>query len=460
MSFPPKRSSWRAWRWAFTILLITTDSASCRKLSPRHQCPAGHRGRLDSPGFTECTPPLDDTTATDDPSTWAPWTHRPVCINSTKLDVIHHDAGGDNERNAGVPEAARADDTRRFCVYTNVHLGDGGLSIITTPEQAADSLHLFEDPNLPAALYSAANDGGGARRYKVVDIPEKGGKGVVATRAIRRFEPIILESGVVLADTDFPRAVERTAGYRLLHEAVDRLPEATVRAVMGLARGSAFAQDEVEDVLRTNAFAGELGGQPHMALFPAVSRINHACKPNAFPRFSRRSVVTAIVAARDIKPGEEITITYSSLGLPYDERQERLKTVWGFECTCDQCAVLEPERAASDRRLADVQRKRREIVSAIGTRDAARAVRLCHEVLDALATEDLPALFAEEYEVLARVHHLVGRDADAVRYARMALKVLGLYGSLDRDDEYVAVEGLLSAFSRPRVPAGGESPGR
>ncbi|EJT71440.1 hypothetical protein GGTG_10698 [Gaeumannomyces tritici R3-111a-1] len=449
--------------------------------------PFGHRGRLDSPGFTKCTPPLDDTTATDDPSTWAPWTHRPVCINSTKLEVIHHDAGGDNERNAGVPEAARADDTRRFCVYTNVHLGDGGLSIITTPEQAADSLHLFEDPNLPAALYSAANDGGGAQRYKVVDIPEKGGKGVVATRAIRRFEPIILESGVVLADTDFPRAVERTAGYRLLHEAVDRLPEATVRAVMGLARGSAFARDEVEDVLRTNAFAGELGGQPHMTLFPAVSvakvgelsgrlqmfkAMADVLNPSAFPRFSRRSVVTAIVAARDIKPGEEITITYStttnhinalpdsSLGLPYDERQERLKTVWGFECTCDQCAVLEPERAASDRRLADVQRKRREIVSAIGTRDAARAVRLCHEVLDALATEDLPALFAEEYEVLARVHHLVGRDADAVRYARMALKVLGLYGSLDRDDEYVAVEGLLSAFSRPRVPAGGESPGR
>ena len=138
-------------------------------------------------------PPLDDTTTTDDPSTWAPWTHRPVCINSTVL--VAAPGADDGERIPRVPEATRVG-ARRFCVYTNAHLGDGGLSVITTPEQAADSLHLFEDPNLPAALYSASNGGGGGgtQRYEVVDMPEKGGKGVLATRAIRRFEPIILES--------------------------------------------------------------------------------------------------------------------------------------------------------------------------------------------------------------------------------------------------------------------------
>lgn len=136
-------------------------------------------------------------------------------------------------------------------------------------------------------------------------------------------------------------------------------------------------------------------------------------------------------------------------GLQSKKRRDRLETVWGFKCTCAHCAAADAT-AASDERLEAARRKREEIVEATDRRDAAAAIRATNEALDLLAREDLPALFPEHYELLARVYNLVGRADKAAKYAAMALRVLDLYGSLEPDEQYRSLELMLRVFSTPR----------
>lgn len=260
---------------------------------PTSECPAGFPGRVDSVGFTECAVPADDVTATEDPASWAPWTHRPVCLNSTILTP--RGAGG--ERLPGIPEPADAAPVK-YCVYTHAHMGEIGLSIITTPEHAASSLHLLERPNLPhlsrRSRAAATNADPNPPPYEVADLPGKG-KGVRATRKIRRFETILLEPAAIVVVNEFARAVRRQDGYRLLHMAVDQLSDPG--RVLSLARSSPFALDDVEDLLRTNSFAGELDGEPHMGLFPRVAVSAHPCY---LPRLIEREESEAHLLTCDV----------------------------------------------------------------------------------------------------------------------------------------------------------------
>lgn len=232
------------------------------------ECPAGFKGRLDSPGYTQCAVPTDDASGPH-LSQWAPWTHKPLCVEGAAPKT--QPSGGSDDG----PSGTTAPPPRtKFCVYTNAHAGDGGMSIITTPEHAASSLHLVEDPSLhlPSSRSSSSSsrlhNASTTPAYKVVDVPGKG-KGVLATRRIRRFEPFMLERAALATDNLFASLVERHAGYRLLREAVGRLADPD--RVLSLARSNPHAGDAVENVLRTNSFAGELDGAPHMVLFPLIA---------------------------------------------------------------------------------------------------------------------------------------------------------------------------------------------
>ena len=66
------------------------------------------------------------------------------------------------------------------------------------------------------------------------------------------------------------------------------------------------------------------------------SRHNHDCAPNA------RSVIEAdgsvqIQSLKEIKDGEEVTISYVDPKLPYEERRKTLLKHYGFECRCARC---------------------------------------------------------------------------------------------------------------------------
>lgn len=67
----------------------------------------------------------------------------------------------------------------------------------------------------------------------------------------------------------FTTEVSAFLGYRLLHAAVDQLADPD--SVLELEQSNGYARDEVENILRTNAFNTPLGGDPHIALYPVVS---------------------------------------------------------------------------------------------------------------------------------------------------------------------------------------------
>jgi hypothetical protein len=101
-----------------------------------------------------------------------------------------------------------------------------------------------------------------------VDVPGKG-KGLVAVRPIKQYEEILVDYATLLVDIDFTTKVPAFLGYRLLHAAVDRLSDPA--SILDLGQSNGFAQDVVENVIRTNAFHTPLGGVPHLALYPTVS---------------------------------------------------------------------------------------------------------------------------------------------------------------------------------------------
>lgn len=105
-----------------------------------------------------------------------------------------------------------------------------------------------------------------------------------------------------------------------------------------------FDEKRVIHIMNVNSFAGELKlakTDPEMrltGLWLLPSFINHSCSPNA----SRLVVGEAmfIIASRDIRAKEEITISYMDAMTPVRQRQENLGEVgYGFCCQCKRCIL-------------------------------------------------------------------------------------------------------------------------
>lgn len=253
------------------------------------ECPTKVHPALQPHGRFGCPAAMDEETAGPEPVDWSPWTHPPVCIAAgAGAGVASSNVKGNsnsNSKNATTPE--------KFCVYTNSAHGHRGVSLITTPETAASVVEMLDDFNAEfmrplaastdhgagrranhsrsdtAAGYEGAEDDDDDRPYKVVDMPEKGGKGAVATRRIKRAEIVMVDFASMVLDLAFPRSVRRLDGYELLTKAAGQLADPD--RVLGLARKREHPPNLVEDVVRTNAFHFELDGKPHMALYADVA---------------------------------------------------------------------------------------------------------------------------------------------------------------------------------------------
>ncbi|KAI1101798.1 hypothetical protein F4804DRAFT_314917 [Jackrogersella minutella] len=77
-------------------------------------------------------------------------------------------------------------------------------------------------------------------------------------------------------------------------------------------------------------------------LFLKASRFNHSCDPNLTYNTTSIPGYYVLTAARGIKAGEELSITYIPLYGMRKERQYALRG-WGFECTCPRCEGQDSE---------------------------------------------------------------------------------------------------------------------
>ncbi|KAM7212239.1 hypothetical protein V8F06_012375 [Rhypophila decipiens] len=365
-------------------------------------------------GTGTCPLPIDDTTAQEDnPLSYSPWSHMPTCVMADpKLSARKN-----------VP-------TRKYCVFTNSHHEARGVSIITTPETAASIIALLDEKtNSTAALMARSKELAFDPPWKIMEMPNKGGLGVIATRKIKRYEEIMIDHATMVVDIKFASVVLAFKGYRLLHLAADQLRDPD--SIYSLAKSTEMAADEVENVVRTNSFSTTLGeDEDHMAIYPLVSRINHACKPNAFTRWILRSQSTSIAALRDIEPGEEITISYLPLGLTHSERQRRLQR-WSFTCSCSLCKAPQETISTSDKQRTEIEDARDKAIEAFKYGRPYEAISLTKKVLSLIPSEELYPWESEQYENLARVYWLMGDKKTGDSYARLSLRKLAEQGFID-----------------------------
>jgi hypothetical protein len=230
----------------------------------------GHRGECkwasDSTFSSQaCALPVDDTTGLRN----SPWTYEPYCVN-----------------------IGSSSPAGKLCVYSaSTYNNNHGLSVITTPEIAASLVDAVENhilawnerKHLLAGLgtSSAHNDDENLEvPYEVRDVPGKG-KGVVATRLIKKTETIMVGFPVmVIYDKLFPLLVENepiAESFPLFQHALNQLSDQD--RLTCLAQSIGRDLHIVDDVHRTNAFGYALNGIAHKGLFPEIARINHGCDP-------------------------------------------------------------------------------------------------------------------------------------------------------------------------------------
>ncbi|KAK4213122.1 hypothetical protein QBC37DRAFT_388231 [Rhypophila decipiens] len=435
----------------FSLLLVltsfpaTTESKATLSAHQKAQCSVLYPQSIFKPfrqphpkfdqtfGTGTCPLPIDDTTAQEDnPLSYSPWSHVPTCVLADpKLSARKN-----------VP-------TRKYCVFTNSHHEARGVSIITTPETAASVIALLDEKtNSTAAIMSRSKELAFDPPWKIMEMPNKGGLGVIATRKIKRYEEIMIDHATMVVDIKFASVVLAFKGYRLLHLAADQLRDPD--SIYSLAKSTEMAADEVENVVRTNSFSTTLGeDEDHMAIYPLVSRINHACKPNAFTRWIIRSQSTSIAALRDIEPGEEITISCPflpspfctqtippnqesdlPLGLTHSERQRRLQR-WSFTCSCALCTAPQETISASDKQRTEIEDARDKAIEAFKYGRPYEAISLTKKILNLIPSEELYPWESEQYENLARVYWLMGDKKTGDSYARLSLRKLAEQGFID-----------------------------
>lgn len=90
--------------------------------------------------------------------------------------------------------------------------------------------------------------------------------------------------------------------------------------------------------LQNNLAEFKWGGSIYSAIHPLFCMFNHDCDPSAIWRTPHPSSPVFVFANRDIKEGEEITVSYIAyLPSREEDRREMLRAQIGTMCRCARC---------------------------------------------------------------------------------------------------------------------------
>ncbi|PVI04630.1 SET domain-containing protein [Periconia macrospinosa] len=337
------------------------------------------------------------------------------------------------------PDCLQGREGKKYCVHTTSRFRGGGLSIISTPEAAEAASSAFAYARKQAHY---PHD----EWLEVKDIPGKG-KGLVAKEILKKGKIIMVDAARVITSSKVPFYLQPGEGLNLYNSAVERLPPKDRALVLDLDKSKKGTG--VDDILKTNSFGcifpdgSEGEGDGYLCLFPLVSRINHACRPNANAKFMPRSLLMEIKALRDIQPGEEISISYGRIDLKHAERQDLYQKGWHFTCTCSLCTADAYAISGSDQRRKRFTWLREQLNSLTSeTYDTEQVLAWEKEVLEISEKEGFEVLIAEDLERMAYVYNGLGKKDTAIMWAKRAKKNLlnwtvvdgGLNNELDRID--------------------------
>ncbi|KAI0382385.1 SET domain-containing protein [Hypomontagnella monticulosa] len=299
------------------------------------------------------------------------------------------------------------------CIFYNKRMGDG--IVLLTTERNAEIISSF-----PVKANS-----GETERFRVTEVPGKG-IGVVATRKIKKGETILVRSPTMMGQTAAYIGMEKGTREVLYDIAIGKLPSKGRELFMGQMG------KDVHEKINTNCFqlyvdgANESGS--HLGCYPEISRFNHDCRPNVHYRIN--DITHTSVAARDIAPGEELSISYIELMLPREERLERLRK-WGFECSCSHCTMSDEKAAESDARLKRIEELETALENfneTIVTADTGAQVAELYE------QEKLDIYLGQVYTRAALNYALFGEEEKARKYAKAAVEAVERESGPDAGD--------------------------
>ncbi|OHF04472.1 hypothetical protein CORC01_00324 [Colletotrichum orchidophilum] len=333
-----------------------------------------------------------------------------------------------------------------YCLYANRDFANGrGIVVVSTPEnvQKIKSLELGLQTPDPEEDPSSRNPS-----FQIAEIEGKG-LGMLAKKTLARGDTVMLKTPVLLAHRAFIERTPAAERHFLLDGVARFLPAATRKTFLG--QNGHFGGHKISDIMATNSFQMDLGGGDggsggaqgdahHYGNFPEVSRYNHDCRPNVAFRIDGLRHRTTVV--RPVKPGEELTISYlDQLGVR-SVRQHRAKRAWGFECGCSQCSLPKKLAAASDQRLMEVEELERQL-SDIGARVTVATVE---RFLKLYKEERLESKLAGAYTTAALNFNLLGRNKQAVKYARLAVEA----GTIENGSEMGDVQAMRELAADPK----------
>ncbi|RDW82666.1 hypothetical protein BP6252_03778 [Coleophoma cylindrospora] len=175
--------------------------------------------------------------------------------------------------------------------------------------------------------------------YKQVNIPGRG-KGLVAKEVIARGTMIIMDLPILRlktapCDNSYTTDEGEKAYFAENQEIAKQVKEMgkhEQRTFLSLHKYDKSKKAPFIGIVNANALPVEPTG---VAVFPEISKINHACAPTAEYSFNTTTGEARVYAVEHIEQDQEITIDYTLYRWDHELRRTRLTNCHGFQCKCD-----------------------------------------------------------------------------------------------------------------------------
>ncbi|KAK4653391.1 SET domain-containing protein 5 [Podospora pseudocomata] len=308
---------------------------------------------------------------------------------------------------------------KEYCVYMLPNFNDGkGISLVTTSSVIRSVSTLPHHDR----WWSTPNTANTPDLLEVKPIEGKGLGVVAANRTIRKNTRVMVDApGLMIEHGAFTKLRTKMLAD-LIHEAASMLPYPSREDFFALSGAEGLLRNSKESALAIvgkNAFHTKIEDMEFHAVFLDVSRVNHACSPNAAYHFDPLTMRKSLITVRDIHPGEELTIGYVDLTQPSQTRQASLSH-WNFTCSCPRCTQASRRQKESDARTAQLVNIRNELDQYDhGVQDGpgmAELLTILYEL------EGLEARLHEAYYRAAIEFNGIGNRWKAIKFARLCLE--------------------------------------
>ncbi|KAK0670320.1 hypothetical protein QBC41DRAFT_390058 [Cercophora samala] len=308
----------------------------------------------------------------------------------------------------------------QYCVFHNREFAYGrGMVAITTArniqrlqalqKKSPPVLEPYVDRRLPENRF---------RPYEEATIPGKG-LGYVAHEKLSPGHTVMSVYPALLVHRTFFDEVAPSAQAPLLSAAVDLLPDLLRRAFR--EQMAHFSGEQIHSIIQTNSFQMDLGtkapeGGHHYGNWPEVSRFNHDCRPNVVFRINPKTLQHVTTVVREVRPGEELTISYLDQMDATENRKLRAFRAWGFDCSCGVCSGTKKQIKKSDKNLEEIkviEGRLSGFTDRVDKKLLERLVKLYKE-------ERLESKMAGGLTLVALNYNMLGDAKNAVKYAKLA----------------------------------------